>query len=331
MIATLNAQSQTLDSSNSVPTFKSKVRVVLVDIVVSNSKDEPIPGLVKNDFEILEDGQPQTVSFFEEHKGPSSAPVKLPPLPPHVYTNFPVTQTSDAVNVLLLDWLNTHPRDQAYVRAEVVKYLKDVPSGTRLAVFVLGEQLRIVHGVTTDSAALLTAFENKKDETGPLISRLSATQEDPSGMIAPTPQMSEETAGLRQSVANETNAFIGSSRIGATLQGLQQLTRYLSAIPGRKNLLWFSGSFPITIFPTTDAKTFHPMTPYQRELQQTSDLLTPGQVAIYPIAAQALAGLPQYEATLGGKGPSHGGGSTCRVGARRRPDRHGRVGPRHRR
>ena len=50
------------------PTIKSEVRVVLVDVVVTEAKGESVPGLRKEDFEVTEDGQPQMISFFEEHK-----------------------------------------------------------------------------------------------------------------------------------------------------------------------------------------------------------------------------------------------------------------------
>src|ERR1041384_6614632 len=75
--------------SNNLPLFQSKVRVVLVDVVVTNTKGESVAGLVKNDFEILEEKQPQKISFFEEHKAPTAAPLKLPPMPAGVFTNFP--------------------------------------------------------------------------------------------------------------------------------------------------------------------------------------------------------------------------------------------------
>jgi hypothetical protein len=39
-----------------------------VDAVVTDRKGEPVAGLQKKDFEILEDGKPQTISVFEEHK-----------------------------------------------------------------------------------------------------------------------------------------------------------------------------------------------------------------------------------------------------------------------
>ena len=35
-----------------------------------------------------------------------------------------------------------------------------------------------------------------------------------------------------------------NQRVGMTLQALQILARYLAAVPGRKNLIWFSSAFP---------------------------------------------------------------------------------------
>src|SRR5579872_2556069 len=103
--------SQSSPSNPSTPTFNAKVRVVLVDVVVTSGKDEPVPGLTKKDFQVLEDGKPQTIASFEEHKGAPLTRVKLPPMPPGVYTNYPTVEHSDSVNVLLLDALNTATRD----------------------------------------------------------------------------------------------------------------------------------------------------------------------------------------------------------------------------
>jgi Ca-activated chloride channel family protein len=96
-----------------MPTFKAEARLVLLDVVVTTGKGEPVPGLHREDFQVTEDGQPQTVSLFEEHKGAQPSLAKLPAMSAHVFTNYPLTKTPDSVNVLLLDWLNTQPQDQA--------------------------------------------------------------------------------------------------------------------------------------------------------------------------------------------------------------------------
>src|SRR5580698_719695 len=70
--------SQNSDSGKTVPTIKTEVRRVLVDVVVTNDKGEAVTGLHQADFEVLEDGKPQTISTFEEHHGAPPTQIKLP-------------------------------------------------------------------------------------------------------------------------------------------------------------------------------------------------------------------------------------------------------------
>ena len=88
------------------------------------------------------------------------------------------------------------------------------------------------------------------------------------------------------------------TRVQTTLQALQQLARYLAGIPGRKNLVWFSGSFPINVFPDANAAdSFQGVRQFGAEVQRTATLLTVAQVAIYPIAAEGLVSDSQFAAT----------------------------------
>jgi VWFA-related protein len=147
-----------LRACNEVQAQFIDVRLVLLDVVVVNGKGEVVTGLQKGDFEVLEDGKPQTISTFEEHRGAPPAQITLPPMPPHVYTNFPLTRTADSVNVVLLDALNTPTVDQAYVRKQMIDYLKQLPPATRVAIFTLAARLRMLQGVTTDSSELLATL-----------------------------------------------------------------------------------------------------------------------------------------------------------------------------
>jgi hypothetical protein len=52
-----------------------------------------------------------------------------------------------------------------------------------------------------------------------------------------------------ESFQRDETAERANSRIEVTLQAFQQIARYLSAIPARKNLIWFSDNFPISFFP----------------------------------------------------------------------------------
>ena len=53
-------------------------------------------------------------------------------------------------------------------------------------------------------------------------------------------------AALAQFAA-ETQDFEALLRGNMTLESLQQLARYLATIPGRKNLIWFTGSMPFNL------------------------------------------------------------------------------------
>ncbi len=303
ILASSAAQSQTSppDSRKSIVTFKTKAQLVLLDVVVTTSKGEPISGLHKQDFQVTEDGKPQNISLFEEHKGAPPS-VELPPMPPNVFTNYPLRKTLDSVNVLLLDWLNTQPQDQAYVREQTIRFLKTSAPGTSLAVFTLGTRLHMVQGFTTDPAVLLAELENKK--TGPDVetSRLlpSAVQDAAEQDVIRLMTMNQASPAGIDAARDEmaaTSALHADERIRITLHALQQLARYLSGITGRKNVIWFSGSFPISIFPGTSVAR-----EYQSDLRLTADLLTPERVAIYPVSAAGLAADATYFAEYE-KGP----------------------------
>lgn len=102
-------QGASATAQSTAPKIKVETRVVLVDVVVTGAKGDPVLGLKRDDFRIAEDGTKQTISSFEEHKLDHSKPVVLPTMPPNVYTNFPTAKSPDSVNVLLLDMLNTQP------------------------------------------------------------------------------------------------------------------------------------------------------------------------------------------------------------------------------
>lgn len=51
----------------------------------------------------------------------------------------------------------------------------------------------------------------------------------------------------------EQNSFSLSLRVQYTLSAFDQLARYLSGMPGRKNVMWLSGSFPVAVRKVAEA------------------------------------------------------------------------------
>jgi hypothetical protein len=68
--------------------IKVESRIVVVDVVVTDKQGQSVPGLCKDEFHLSEDGGPQIVTSFEEHKGAAPNEFKLPPMPPNVFTNL---------------------------------------------------------------------------------------------------------------------------------------------------------------------------------------------------------------------------------------------------
>lgn len=289
---------------NATTIIKTNVRRVLVDVVVTDSKGDPVTGLKKEDFEVQEDGKPESIATFDEHRGAPLKQIQLPPMPPNVYTNFPVTQSADSINVLLLDSLNTPVPDQVYVHSQMIKHLKEIPANTRVAVFTLASRLRMIQGVTTDSAALLAAVNSQPGaQPSPLLPSqveqdadrqrvafmIQEQQGPPVNGNQTLPQSMVDATSSETMFLNDVKNFLTDSRIRMTLEALQQLGRYLGTIPGRKNVMWFSGSFPAGIVPNPDlTDPFGSEKSYQEEVRKTADLLGAAQVAIYPIGAEGL-------------------------------------------
>ncbi len=283
-------------SAPATPAIKVETRNVLVDVVVTDKKGKAVGGLDKSAFQVTEDGTPQEIIFFQEHKGAPPVSAALPQMPPNVFTNFPGIATSDAVNILLLDTLNTEPGDQIYVRKQMTEYLKSVKQGTHIAIFSLGTQLRLVRGFTTDYAGLAVALNDPKSGTGPQFSRLFATavQNDSDAELTSVMQKSQaspEAIAAVRAYQQEQTAMMAGARAELTLQAFQQLARFLSGIRARKNVIWFAQSFPISFLPDDISRM-----PRSRErAQQTSDLLTAGQIAIYPVSSSGVANYLQNE------------------------------------
>lgn len=278
------------------PIFQASSRAVVVDVVVTKRGDEPVTGLQKEDFQVSEDGKSQSVDFFEEHAKGNQQATSLPPMPPNVFTNRPATPPGDSVNVLLLDSLNTPRSDQVYVHAEVMKFFKSISPGTRMAIFALGSSLRYVQGFTDDPSLLRAALTDSENRVKVDSTPASRTREDDAAdadniKMLETMAGGNRTAGVdaAEKAFSDRAEYQANERVTITLEAFQHLARYLAGIPGRKNLIWFSSTFPVTIFPSgREATVAGGQRAYNQAIRSTADLLTTSQIAVYPVGAEGM-------------------------------------------
>jgi VWFA-related protein len=277
------------------PVIRTRASLVLVDVVVTDKK-RPVEGVTAARFHIFEDGKEQRITVFEEHRASDAQEQSAAPaLGPHEYSNYPRYTLTSAANVLLLDALNTPLTDQMAVRRQMIEYVKKVPTGTRLAVFTLASRLRMIEGFTTDAAAIAAAITGGKGEAQPSVLLERPAEQDEMNGIAES--MSSVDGGALQQFLSDTESFQADVRVQTTLDAMQELGRYLAAIPGRKNLIWFSGSFPLGIDPdATLGDAFSGMRQYTEAVKQTDDLLAAARVAVYPVDARGVMGLASVDA-----------------------------------
>jgi VWFA-related protein len=262
----------------------------VVDITVTDDKGQPIHGLTASDFTVKEDGKPEALRSFREVREDDPPPVVTPPkLPDHVYANVQPPPTTSAVNILLLDGLNTLPVDQVNMRRESLRYLKSMPAGTRIAVLGLSSSLRILQGFTSNPAVLIAAVDSKKNRAlpSPFVDGDSGDFLDDQA-DAQTELGNDDAAAAIQEFSNEQTTEQQDIRTKMTLEALDQIAAYLADIKGRKNLIWFTDGMPLGIFPTGGVNDLQGMTDYGKEVRRTTDLLTSAEVSVYPVDARKL-------------------------------------------
>jgi len=275
----------------------------VVDVVVTDAQRNPVHKLTASDFVVTENGEPQTITTIEEHNSwESAAPLPMAPkLAGGTFTNYSIAPTSGAINVLLLDLLNTPEDARAALRDEMVAYLKDVRPGARMAIFGLTRRLVMLQGLASEPELVSNLLNGERDlqktslaatdivNAGMPDATGSSTEVSGAG-LGNSPTGPEVFVGLRQ-FQMVTEQIAPQDRAQATLDALNLLGHSLGKLPGRKNLIWVSGAFPIQVLAGGGlGNPVDALPGAADELKETADLLARSRVAVYPIGARGMTG-----------------------------------------
>jgi len=276
------SSAQAPQSKQPPPAIRATTRLVQVSVVVHDKHGNPIPDLTKDDFVVLDEKKPQEIRIFsvETNELPVHAP---PPLPPDTYTNRIQERGNvpTSITVILFDGLNTETTDQAYAKKQVVKFIQtQVHPQDRVAIYSMGRNLRILHDFTSDSTSLLAALASYRGVETPLIDASNAQLSD-----NPTPSVA---AFLNETYQREANFFI-KDRVHRTLDALTAIANHVGTLPGRKNLIWVSGSFPFSIgYDNIEANTSDAKELFADDIETAARALTNADLAVYPVDARGL-------------------------------------------
>jgi len=210
--------------------------MVVVDVVASDKKGKPVTGLKADEFTVEENGKKQKIGVF--------SPASARKLQGNAPSTGILSNRAESVGpagapvVLLIDALNTHFREQAYGRSEMLKYVAEqAQTGRPMAVLALTDRLHVLQQFTSDPQVLLSAIRQFKPQESVL--------QPGTALPPPTLAVQNELA----SFSNVQLSYQSERRTIITLEAMRALARMLGGLPGRKSVVWLTADLPFALIP----------------------------------------------------------------------------------
>ena len=200
---------QAPNSQQPVYTIQRTSRLVVLDIVVTDSKGNIVRDLKKEDFHVEEADEPQTVLNFEM----AGAQAPDPQATIESTADLDRLAPRAPVNIVLLDEFNTRFEDMAFARYSLKKYLEKQPAKLDTPTMLIAVDLQ--------RFTVLRDYTQSKDE---LISALDHH-------FAAYPWQTHQFAWLPE-------------RYGTAFTTLRRVAQAVIGHPGHKNMIWIGRGFP---------------------------------------------------------------------------------------
>jgi VWFA-related protein len=251
---------------NSDTVIRSNVREVLLDVVVRQKNEQLARKLKASDFTITEDGVPQTIKTFRLVKGTDTEPQPAPL--PTAYARQtrqsapaspPVQKLEDPAFVSIV-FEELSPLSRKYARDAAIEFLKhELNSNTYVAIFSMNNGLYRLQNFTSNRTLLSSAVEraslssyssltvdNSKVENtldyqvttgtgGVSVTSIIAAATTPDLATGDASTNPSDPAAVIQSQQRDIAMYMGGMR---TVDGLLNLVKYESQLPGRKTILY---------------------------------------------------------------------------------------------
>ena len=253
-------------------------------MIAEDANGQPIRDLKKEDFALLEQGQRQPISLFSQQNESLNAPAladSTSPTPQPVadstfFSNHVQSSPSGAnsVTVILIDTVNTAFKDLPYVRTQVTSFLQKLHPQDQVALYLLTpSKLYTLHDFTNDSETLLRMVRGGKG---------NAEGHEDAGDVRARKLLDDEFA--------KSNRFFQGGRgvIESTNLAMRQIASNVANIPGRKNLIWISDGFPVTMGFGNASAIRDDRPDFATSLSITAQILGDADVAVYPVDAHGL-------------------------------------------
>jgi VWFA-related protein len=255
--------------------FTASANLVIVNVSVRDRSGAPIEGLTRDDFEIFEDGKPESISVFEFQRlaGEPPRPLKASaaaPGAPAITPSAPgqVRYRDRRLLVLFFDFSSMEPPEQIRAQQAALKFIREQMSPSDLvAVMAFTNRLRVLEDFTDDRERLASVIGAFRIGEASELAAEADTGGEEGGPDTGAAFIADET---------EFNIFNTDRKLSA----LESAARMLASLPEKKALVYFSGGVGRTGIEN------------QSQLLATINAAVRANVSFYAVDARGLMALP---------------------------------------
>ena len=254
------------------PTFTTTTRLVVETVSVKDKSGKTIEGLTAKDFNVTEDGKPQTIAFVEYQKLPDAPGSELPSIATRgtIVPRLTRTQISPErpgevryrdrrLLAFYFDMTAMPPPDQMRAFAAAQKFVRTQMTSSDLVAVMIneGSGVEVVEDFTADRERLLSTLQTL----------VVGEEED----LVPT-----DTSGMFGQNENEFNLFNTDRQLSA----LQTAAYMLGRLSEKKALIYFASGLRLNGVDN------------QAQLRATINAAVRAGVSFWPIDARGLVAQP---------------------------------------
>ena len=252
-----------------IATFRSGVRAIQIDAVVTDEEGNPVRGLTIDDFEITERGKMQPITTFE------AVDIPIETQSPDLADADVVTNEGDGrIYMIVIDSISS--ANAAYAKRQLRRFFAEHfgPSDTAAVMFLDKAHSTAGQDFTSNRRLLLKGVDSfsgysEGDVGGEQVKPGSASPLD----------TSEPLISAAENAARASSSLLARNR----MERLKDLAEFLIKIPGhRKAMVLVSEAIG---FDSSDFKDYagSSMTPAAQAAHAALTAATRGNIAIYPI------------------------------------------------
>ncbi len=268
--------------------IRVSTRLIETRVVVSDKKGA-VGDLTVDSFKLFEDGKPRKIAIFRVSNTVTEPNAPKAELPPGVVSNRTAGVTRQlGYRVLLMDQLNTEVADQDFARKQALKMFGETEIREPVAIYALNDSLKVLQDFTTDASRLKKAME-----------AFTPAHSEELNIADSSTDRSPAMTGRANAVANRGNQVVRSfgnrERSEATVAAFAELAESLARVPGRKTVVWITGSFPATFLKmpggaseSTVAVRALAAGDGREDALNAARALSTADVAVYPVHARGL-------------------------------------------